>query len=74
MKKTETVKMLIEQGEVVKALRIAKNFRINVTASQRDAMTRGYECMVNPRFYRSIGTDIDEAIEAGIETMKQIVF
>lgn len=74
MKKTEQVKDLIKQGDFIKALRIAKTFRINVTQRQRDAMTRAYECIVSPRFYKSIGTDIDNAISVGIETMKQIVF
>lgn len=74
MKKTEQVKDLIEQGNFTKALRIAKTFRINVTQRQRDAMTRAYECIVSPRFYKSIGTDIDNAISVGIETMKQIIF
>lgn len=74
MKKTDQVRELIENGELTKALRIAKGFRINVTEAQRDAMTRGYECMVNPRFYKSIETDIDEAIAIGLETMRQIVF
>lgn len=73
MKKTDQVRELIKQGELTKALRIAKGFRINVTAAQRDAMTRGYECIVNPRFYKSIGTDIDKAIADGIAVLNEIV-
>lgn len=73
MKKTEQVKDLIEHGDFTKALRIAKTFRINVTQRQRDAMTRGYECIVNPRFYKSIGTEIDKAIADGIAVLNEIV-
>ena len=73
IKKTEQVRELIKQGELTKALRIAKGFKINVTKEQRDAMTRGYECIVNPRFYKSIGTDIDKAIADGIAVLNEIV-
>lgn len=73
MKKTEQVKDLIEQGNFTKALRIAKTFRINVTQRQIDTMTRAYECIVSPRFYKSIGTDIEKAIADGIAVLTQIV-
>ena len=73
MKKTDQVKMLIANGDYKSALRIAKGFRINVTAAQRDKMTRGYECIVNPRFYKSIGTDVEKAIADSIAVLNQIV-
>ena len=66
MKKTDAVKKAIASGEMKKALRIAKGFRINVTAEQRDAMARAYECMMYPEFYRQIGVDIQEAIDKGV--------
>ena len=72
-KKTDQVKKFIEQGDLKAALRIAKSFKINVTKYQRDLMTRGYECIVNPRFYKSIGTDIDKAIADGIAVLNEIV-
>ena len=65
-KKTDIVREAVAAGEMKKALRIAKGFRINITAEQRDAMSRAYECMVHPDFYRQIGTDIPTAIEKGI--------
>ena len=65
MKKTDIVKEAVSAGDMKKALRIAKGFRINVTAEQRDAMSRAYECIVHPEFYRQIGTDIQVAIEKG---------
>ena len=52
-----------------KALRIAKDFRINVTKAQRDTMARAYECIVHPEFYKQIGIDIPRAIEKGIEVV-----
>lgn len=72
-RKTDQVKEFVSQGDFTKALRIAKTFRINVTQRQRDAMTRAYECIVSPRFYKSIGTDIEKAIADGIAVLTQIV-
>ncbi len=72
MKKTDMVKEAVLAGDWKKALRIAKGFRINVTAEQRDTMTRAYECMVHPDFYRQIGTDIPEAIAKGVSVVKSM--
>lgn len=66
MNKTDMVKEAIVSGEIKKALRIAKSFRINVTADQRDAMSRAYECIVHPDFYRQIGVDTQAAIDKGV--------
>lgn len=63
--KTEAVKRLVSEGNLKKALSIAKSFRLGVTKDQQSKMTRAYECMVHPDFYRSIGTDIQEAIDEG---------
>lgn len=73
MKKTDQVRLLIANNDFKSALRIAKSFKINVTAAQRDTMTRGYECIVNPRFYKSIGTDVEKAIADSIAVLNQIV-
>ena len=65
VKKTDIVKAAIKEGDFKKALKIAKDFRINVTAEQRKAMARAYECIVHPDFYRQIGVDIMESINTG---------
>ena len=72
MKKTELVRQAIATGDMKKALRTAKSFRINVSAEQRDAMARAYECMLYPEFYRQIGTDIPNAIAKGVEIVKSL--
>ena len=69
IKKSDIVREAVRQGDWKKALRIAKNFNINVTLEQRKAMGRAYECMVHPEFYRQIGTDIAEAIAKGKEVV-----
>lgn len=71
-KKTDIVREAVRIEDWKKALRIAKDFRINVTKSQRDDMTRAYECMVHPEFYRQLGTDIAGAIAKGIEVVAHL--
>lgn len=68
-KKSDIVREAVKAGEWKKALRIAKDFRINVSQEQRSIMARAYECMVHPEFYRQIGTDIAEAIAKGKEVV-----
>lgn len=72
IKKTDIVKEAVAAGDMKKALRIAKGFRIRVTAEQRDAMARAYECMMYPEFYRQIGTDIPNAIAKGVDIVKSL--
>nr|DAO80785.1 MAG TPA: Protein of unknown function (DUF4236) [Caudoviricetes sp.] len=67
VKKTDVVREAVANGDFKKALKIAKGFRLNITKEQRDAMTRAYECIVHPEFYRQIGTNIQSAIEKGKE-------
>ena len=69
VKQTDIVREAVKAEEWKKALKIAKGFRLNVTREQRDAMTRAYECMVHPEFYRQLGTDIADAIQKGIEAV-----
>lgn len=68
-KKTDIVKEAVKSGDFKKALRIAKNFRINVTKDQRELMARAYECIVHPEFYRQIGYDVMETINSGERTV-----
>ena len=68
-RKSDIVREAVRQGDWKKALRIAKDFRINVSKEQRDKMTKAYECMVHPDFYKQLGTDIAEAIAKGKEVV-----
>ena len=68
-KKTEIVKEAIKAGDFKKALKLAKDFRINVTKEQREAMARAYECIVHPEFYRQIGIDIAKSVESVKKTL-----
>lgn len=69
VRKSDMVREAVIAEDWKKALRIAKDFRINITKQQRDTMARAYECMVHPEFYRQIGTDIPGAIVRGKEVV-----
>lgn len=73
MSKTELVKQFLAQGKVKEALREAKDFRIGVSKEQRSLMTRAYECIVHPDFYKSIGKDVQECISIGLKTLVEVV-
>ena len=64
-KKTDIVREAVKARNYKAALKLAKDFRINVNADQREVMTRSYECIVHPEFYRQIGVNLNEAIERG---------
>ena len=72
MKKSDIVREAVKAGEWKKALQLAKDFRIHITAEQREVMCRGYECIVHPNFYRQIGVDVDMAVIKGIEVVKAL--
>ena len=65
IKKTDLVKQAIAECDFKKALRIAKDFKLNVTKEQKDAMGLAYECMIYPDFYKQLGKDIYKSIEVG---------
>lgn len=72
VKKTEQVRDLVRQGRYKEALRIVKGFRLGITREQIESMTRAYECMVHPDFYRSIGKNTQECIDGGVAVLCQI--
>lgn len=72
VKKTDIVRAAVQSGEMKKALRIAKDFRLNVTKEQREKMSRAYECMVHPEFFRQIGIDIPAAIAEGESVVRRL--
>ena len=72
VKKSDIVREAVREGNFKKALRIAKGFRINVTALERERMSRAYECIIHPEFYRQIGTDIPKAIAEGKEVVSRL--
>lgn len=71
-RKTDIVRRLVAAGKYKEALRIAKDFRLGITEEDSDAMKRGYECLVYPQFYQSIGINPAETAEKGREALQRL--
>ena len=71
MLKTERMRKAYSAGDYKTALWLAKGFRIGVSNEDRHAMSMAYECLVHPKFYVSLGHDIDATVRNGIETLER---
>lgn len=67
--KSDEVRRLVRHGDYQMALAIVRTFRRGITKAQHDTMLRAYECIVHPGFYRSIGADLQENVDAGIQVL-----
>ena len=56
-----------QNGELQKALAIAKTFRNGISIKEKSILVRGYECFTNPKFYEALGYDI---VEQKIQAIK----
>ncbi len=72
VKKSDLVREAVKKGDFKQALKIAKDFRINITKEDREKMSRAYECIVHPNFFKQIGIDIQSAIIAGEEVVTRL--
>lgn len=71
-RKTDAVRRLVAAGKYKEALKIAKDFRLGISKEDSDAMKRGYECLVYPQFYQSIGANPAETVGKGQETLQRL--
>ena len=71
-KKSDMVRELVAEGNFKKALSIAKGFKLGFTKEEQSTMTRAFECMAHPGFYKQLGIDEEKAIEAGIEIIRRV--
>lgn len=71
-RKSDIVRRLVSEGEYKKALRIAKDFRLGISKEDSDCMKRGYECLVFPSFYQSIGLNPHEIALQAQATVKRL--
>ena len=67
--KSDTVRGLIINGEIKKALGIAKGFALGISKEDSTKMSLAYECMIYERFYKQLGTDTETAITEGINIL-----
>ena len=68
-KKSDTVRRLVSGGQYKEALRIAKDFRLGISKADSDDMRRGYEAIVHPRFFKSLGMDTAKIAQKAVETV-----
>jgi hypothetical protein len=57
----------IKKDDFKKALSIAAKF--SDLGEFKSEIVRAHECITNPRFYESIGVDVNEAIEIGKKSL-----
>ena len=72
--KTEKVRRLFEKGDIKGTLRECKSFRIGLTRQDRDMLARGYECLLYPDFYRSLGFQPSEEVEKAVSIFKDKIY
>lgn len=70
--KSDYVRMLVKEEKFKEALRYAKEFRLGISHEDKESMRAAYECIVNPRFYLSIGKNPSEIAQKGVETVKRL--
>ncbi|MFZ3192803.1 MAG: hypothetical protein WA154_06320 [Moraxellaceae bacterium] len=67
-KKIDTLRDFMQQESWPQALSLAAKFpRLG---NEKAAIVRAHECLVNPSFYRQLGVDTEQAIQAGIAALK----
>ena len=52
-------------GDLKGALRLAKDFRLGVSPADRRLLSRAYECLVRPEFFRQLGFSPEMEIARG---------
>lgn len=71
--RVQEVRDHIKAGDYKKALSGAKDFHLGVSKEQRSVMARAYESYIRPEFYRSIGKNPDNCIQAGIVVLLEVL-
>lgn len=67
-KKIDTLREFMKQESWPQALSLAAKFpRLG---NEKAVIVRAHECLVNPSFYRQLGVDTEQAIQAGIAALK----
>lgn len=71
-RKSDTVRRLVTEGELIPALRIAKDFRLGISKEDSDVMKRGFECIDHGDFYKALGYDPAEQISKAISVVRRL--
>lgn len=70
--KNAMVRRLVKNKSYKQALSICKDWRGGIAPEDTDILRRGYECMVHPRLYRSMGVNVEKCIEDCIEVLERL--
>lgn len=68
--KTQQAVELFQNGEIKKALAIAKTFKSGLTKEEHKQLVCAFECLVHPTFYKQIGKDPATEIAKGTEVFQ----
>ena len=71
-RKSDFVRRMVAEGNWKSALRVASDFKLDISPEDHSAMKRGYECLVHPAFYQSIRTDVPKSIDKAIQTVQRL--
>jgi hypothetical protein len=64
--KTQQAKDLLDAGNTKEGLRILSTFTMGLDRQEQAIIKRGYECLVRPDFYRSLGFYPAECVERAV--------
>lgn len=72
--KTETVRELVLEGKLEKALKIAKDFKktYNITMEELSTLKLGWECLKRPDIYIQLNKDVDLEVKKALEILVRI--
>lgn len=68
--KTAQVTDLLDRGQDLQALSVAKDFKIGFTAEERNTLRAGHGAATNPRFYLQLRKDPDALIRAAMDLLR----
>ena len=68
--KTERVRELVRNGELLPALRIAKDFRM--LGDHRVTIQQGWAAYTNPSFYRGLRRDPDQMVCTALSALLEL--
>lgn len=68
--KTQQAKADLEAGKVKEALRVLSTFTMGLDKQDQIQLKRGYECLVRPVFYETLGFDPKHCVDVAIKIAK----
>jgi len=73
--KTEQARKDYKSGNFKALLKVTKDWRIGITKDERTQMSRGYECLIRPEFFKMIGKDPVVEIQKAVAIAKiKVIF